>query len=147
MAEKTGMEKGGHRTPDPRAGAKAADGPLPAIDVETLSHLLNAHAATMATTLAKVMGEKLAELKSELTEREIGRAHEREDEHAWLAKYPPGDREHLKKTDQELRCLEQTLEGPQTLLEREDRDDRPLAKGEASWGLPKYEPVPPDGGD
>jgi hypothetical protein len=125
-----------------------------AIDRESLRQLLKDHAKEMATAFAKLIDKKLAALKSEtMGSRRAAHlpAEPREnpekiegDEDAWLTKHMPGDRKHLKKVDKELCALEETLEGPQRLLEKEEGYNRPLVKGEATWQLPKYQPVPPD---
>jgi hypothetical protein len=123
-----------------------------AIDRESLRRLLKDHAKEMATAFAKLIDKKLAALKSESMgsrraahlpsePRENPDQIERD---AWLTMHTPGDRKHLKKVDQELRALEETLEGPQRLLEKEEGYNRPLVKGESTWQLPEYEPVPPD---
>jgi hypothetical protein len=117
---------------------------------------MDVHAKAVAVAVGEVLVEKLAVLQSRpaegrSAEHAIDRpregheeiAHERGEE-AWLAKYPPGDRERLRKTDRELCHLEETLEGPQGLLDREQGQDRPPVKGEGTWQLPEYKPVPPD---
>ena len=145
----------------------SGDGATPVIDLQSLTQLLNTHAKAIAVALGEVMGEKLAEFRKELrTEaRETRRAEEKiaelsdnqkkieqRIEHAlkghteeeWLAKQPASDRGHLKTIDEKLHELEETLEGPQSLLESGEGDKRPPVQGEATWQLPKYEPVPPD---
>jgi hypothetical protein len=124
------------------------------IEQEELLELLDAHAKAVAVAVGEVLIERLARSQSRPAEErhvetareareEIEREHERGEE-AWLAKYPPGDREHFKKTDRELRRLEETLEGPERLLDREQDNNRPPVKGEGTWQLPEYKPVPPD---
>jgi hypothetical protein len=122
-------EKAPKPIPEPRAGATSGDGPmLPTIDLNSLERLLHAHAEAMATAIGGVIADKLAEMRSEAreerrAEQRVSRVPEPKGEDHWLAKYPPGDREHLEK---------------------EEGDNRPPVKGEASWRLPKYEPVPRD---
>jgi hypothetical protein len=124
------------------------------LEQEGLLELLDAHARAVAVAVGEVLIERLARLESRPTEdrhherpregrEEIEREHERGEE-AWLAKYPPGDREHFKKTDRELRRLEETLEGPERLLDRDQDNNRPPVKHEGTWRLPEYKPVPPD---
>jgi chromosome segregation ATPase len=145
----------------------SGDGATAVIDLQSLTQVLNAHAKAIAVALGEVVGEKLAEFRKELrTEaRETRRAEEKiaelsenqkrieqRIEHAlqrqtgedWLARQPAGDREPLKTIDKKLHELEETLEGPQSLLERGEGEKRPPVQGEATWQLPDYEPVPPD---
>jgi hypothetical protein len=145
------------------------DGRAAVIDLQSLAQVLNGQAKAIALALGEVIGDKLADLKKELRSetKELRRAEDRiaeltekqnkieqRVEHAlgqqrgedWLAKHPPGDREHLKGIDEKLRELEKTLEGPEVQLERGDGENRPPVTGRATWQLPEYQPVPPDFG-
>lgn len=130
------------------------DGKPLAIDPHSLLQLLEAH----ATRMGEVIAEKFAVLHRQPTEGErtepglagphgslerVEQALELAEE-SWLAKHPADDRAHLKCTDQELRDLEKTLEGPQKLLEEEQGDTRPPVGKIGSWRLPEYQAVPPD---
>jgi hypothetical protein len=135
-----------------------SDGKPSAIDPQALLQLLEVHATKMGAALGEVIVEKLAALKNPVAEgvrtepalggpreslERVEHALERAED-AWLAKYPPDDCAHLKCTDQELRDLEKTLEGPQKLLEEEQGDTRPPVGKIGAWQLPEYEAVPPD---
>jgi hypothetical protein len=143
----------GHTETEHAAGRGGEEAKLSLMEQEGLLELLDAHAKAVALAVGEVLIEKLAKAQSRPTEdrhtehrgsrEEIEREHERSEE-AWLAKYPPGDREHFKKTDRELRRLEETLEGPERLLDREQDNNRPPVKHEGTWQLPEYKPVPPD---
>jgi hypothetical protein len=128
------------------------------LDQQSLLQLLELHATRMGATIGEVIAEKLAGLKNPTVEdaltgpapggsreslERVELALERAEE-AWLAKYPADDRAHLKCTDQELRELEKTLEGPQKLLEEEQGDTRPPVGKIGAWRLPDYQAVPPD---
>jgi hypothetical protein len=150
---------------DPRTG-KAAHVPIEqvggtnptTIDQQSLLQLLERHAAKMGAAIGEVIAEKLAGSKNPTAEdarngpvpggprespERVELAPERAEE-VWLAKYPADDRAHLKCTDQELRDLEKTLEGPQKLLEEEQGDTRPPVGKLGAWRLPDYQAVPPD---
>jgi len=133
-------EKSGAAIPELSAASRShADGPG-TLDAHRLTEILNAHARLIGT----VIGEKLAEFKTEMMSDSRRELHEVED--AWLARGSPGERKHLKKLDQELHALEEALQGPQELLESEDGSGQPIVKGgEAVWSLPKYKPVKRDG--
>jgi len=157
-----------HEMTGPEVSIRAAgDGPAAAINLESLKLVLNAHAEAIALALGKVVSDKLAELKRELraeasetrrveaqirelsenhkkTERKVERALERQRGQDWLAGQPAGDRDHLRKVEEKLRALEETLEGPQSLIESGDGEKRPPVRAEATWELPNYKPVPPD---
>src|SRR5262249_51244760 len=116
-------------TEEPRSGNPGGDGKPLAIDPHSLLHLLEAH----ATRMGEVIAEKFTILHRQPTgggQAEPAFVRPRESlerveeafehaEEAWLAKYPVDDRAHLKRTDQELRDLQKTLEGPQKRLEEE----------------------------
>jgi len=144
----------GHTETEQAVGRGGEDGRRSLIEQEGLLELLGAHAKAVAVAVGEVLIEELGRLQSRPAEgrhtehprevrEEIEREHERSEE-AWLAKYPPGDREHFKRTERELRRLEETLEGPERFLDREQHNNRPPVKGEGTWRLPEYKPVPPD---
>jgi hypothetical protein len=157
-----------HEAAGPEVGIRAAgDGSAAAINLESLTRVLNAHAEAIAIALGKVVSDKLSELKRELRaeasetqragaqirelsenqkkiERKVERALERQRGQDWLSGQPAGDRDHLKKVEEKLRALEETLAGPRSLIESGDGEKRPPVRGEATWELPNYQPVPPD---
>ena len=156
MAEVKGAKSGrsGHPGTEQTVRRGGEDGRRALIEQETLLELLDVHAKAVAVAVGEVLVDKLARLQSRPTAgrhdgdaREAREVIEREQEcgeEAWLTKHPPGDREHLRKTDRELRRLEETLEGPERFLDRRQDINRPLVSGEGTWQLPEYKPVPPD---
>jgi hypothetical protein len=157
MAEKAEdkSQKAAHAGAEAGHVAKPGEGQATGLDLESIKQMLGEHVHEMRQVVADLRNElklEVAEVRraeeqiTELREnqRRIEGALEQEREESWLVKQPSADRKHLKKIDQELRELEETLEGPQMLLERDDGEQRPLVKREATWQLPKYKPVPPD---
>jgi hypothetical protein len=150
-SEKTGQS--GHTETEQRVRRGGEEAKRAIID-QGLLELLDAHAKAVAVEVGEVLVDKLARLQtwptagkhSELareTREEIEREHEHGEE-AWLTNYPHGDREHLRKTDRELRRLEETLQGPERFLDRRQDVNRPPVSDEGTWQLPEYKPVPPD---
>jgi hypothetical protein len=141
-------------TEESRSVNPGGDGKPLAIDPHSLLNLLEAH----ATRMGHVIAEKFAILHKQppeggQAEAALARSREKlerveeafnQAEDAWLAKYPADDRAHLKCTDQKLRDLQKTLEGPQKLLEEEQGDTRPPVGKIGKWRLPEYQAVPPD---